>query len=167
MNEYLDMNKIVKLQELKPLARANMLALMVFKERVDLAGNIYIRHLNKVADSFSEDDYKIVALLHDLVEDTSFTFEDLEYLGFSKIIIDALKLLTNDLDNYDSYIERLVSSDNEMAKKVKIVDLLDNMNITRFKKLETKDIARVKNKYLKAYSILINDIERRIENDRY
>ncbi len=118
-----------------------------------------------MADSFSEDDYKIVALLHDLVEDTSFTFEDLEYLGFSKIIIDALKLLTNDLDNYDSYIERLVSSDNEMAKKVKIVDLLDNMNITRFKKLETKDIARVKNKYLKAYSILINDIERRIEND--
>ncbi len=52
-----------------------------------------------------------------------------------------------------------------MAKKVKIVDLLDNMNITRFKKLETKDIARVKNKYLKAYSIIINDIERRIEND--
>lgn len=162
MNEYLDMTKIIKLQELKPLARANMLAIMVFKDKVDKAGNIYLRHLNKVADSFQEENEKIVALLHDLVEDTSFTFEDLKALDFSDSIISSLRLLTNDCENYEGYIERLVVSDDYIAKKVKLVDLLDNMNLNRLNKITKKDIKRVKDKYLFAYTKLIEDLERRI-----
>lgn len=162
MNEYLDMTKIIKLQELKPLARANMLVIMVFKDKVDKAGNIYLRHLNKVADSFQEENEKIVALLHDLVEDTSFTFEDLKALDFSDSIISSLRLLTNDCANYEEYIERLVVSDDYIAKKVKLVDLLDNMNLNRLNKITKKDIKRVKDKYLFAYTKLIEDLERRI-----
>ncbi len=162
MNEYLDMAKIIKLQELEPLARANMLSLIVFKEKTDKAGNIYLRHLNKVADSFEENDAKIIALLHDLVEDTNFTFEDLEELNFSTSIISSLRLLTNDCKNYDSYIERLIKSEDILAKRVKIADLLDNMNINRLQEITKDDINRVKTKYLKAYTMLIEDLEKRI-----
>lgn len=162
MHEYLDMAKIIKLQELEPLARANMLSLIVFKDKVDKAGEIYLRHLNKVAESFKESDDKIVALLHDLVEGTTFTFEELEELNFSSNIITTLKLLTNDCKDYDTYIKRIIKSDNILAKKVKIADLLDNMNINRLNKISKDDINRIKNKYLKAYTSLIEDLEKRI-----
>jgi len=165
MNEYLDMVKVTKLRELEPLARSNLLAIMVFRDKYDLAGQVYLRHLNRVAESFIDEDSKIVALLHDLVEDTSFTFEDLESLAFHSKIICSLRLLTNDLGDYDAYIERLVKSDDLVAKRVKMADLLDNMNLNRFTTLEKKNFERVKNKYMKAYQKILEDLERRICND--
>jgi len=162
MESYLDIAKIIHLQSLNELAKANMLVLIVFKDKVDRAGEPYIRHLNKVSESFKNDEEKCIALLHDLVEDTSFTFEDLEALGFSKAVIDTLKLLTNDLEDYNKYIDRLIKSDNIVAKKVKMADLLDNMNLNRINELNKSDFDRVKNKYIKIYIKLIEDLERRI-----
>lgn len=162
MKEYLDNDKIKYLKKLDDLARANMLILIVFKDKVDKAGEIYIRHLNKVSESMKDDDGKIVALLHDLVEDTSFTFNDLKRLGFSENIINTLKLLTNDLDDYDKYVDRLIKSDNILAKKVKMADLLDNMNLNRFPILNKENFDRVRNKYIKTYIKLIDDLESRI-----
>lgn len=162
MKEYLDNDKIKYLKKLDDLARANMLILIVFKDKVDKAGEIYIRHLNKVSESMKDSDGKIVALLHDLVEDTSFTFNDLKRLGFSENIINTLKLLTNDLDDYDKYVDRLIKSDNILAKKVKMADLLDNMNLNRFSVLNKENFDRVRNKYIKTYIKLIDDLESRI-----
>lgn len=162
MDSYLDMAKIIHLQKLDELAKANMLVLIVFKDVKDKAGEPYIRHLNKVSESFKDDKSKCVAMLHDLVEDTSFTFDDLISLGFSKDVIDTLKLLTNDLKDYDKYIDRLLKSDNILAKKVKMADLLDNMNLNRFDELDKTNFDRVKNKYIKTYIKLIEDLERRI-----
>lgn len=162
MDSYLDMTKVIHLQKLDELGKANMLALIVFKDKVDKAGEPYIRHLNKVSESFKDDKGKIVAMLHNLVEDTSFTFKDLESLGFSRDVIDTLKLLTNDLEDYDKYINRLLKSDNMLAKKVKIADLLDNMNLNRFDSLDKSNFDRIRNKYIKTYIKLIDDIERRI-----
>lgn len=162
MDSYLDIAKIVHLQSLDELGKANMLSLIVFKDKVDKAGEPYIRHLNKVSESFKDDKGKCVALLHGLVEDTSFTFKDLESLGFSKEVIAALKLLTNDLDDYDKYVERLLKSDNILAKKVKMADLLDNMNLNRFSELDKTNFDRIKNEYIKTYIKLIEDLERRI-----
>lgn len=162
MDSYLDVAKIVHLQSLDELGKANMLALIVFKDKVDKAGEPYIRHLNKVSESFKDDKGKCVALLHDLVKDTSFTFKDLATLGFSKEIVDTLKVLTNDLDNYDEYIDRLLKSDNILAKKVKMADLLDNMNLNRFEELDKTNFDRVRNKYIKTYIKLIDDLEKRI-----
>lgn len=162
MKEYLDNDKIKYLKKLDDLARANMLILIVFKDKVDKAGEIYIRHLNKVSESMKDSDGKIVALLHDLVEDTSFTFNDLKRLGFSENIINTLKLLTNDLDDYDKYVDRLIKSDNILAKKVKMADLLDNMNLNRFPVLNKENFDRVRNKYIKTYIKLIDDLESRI-----
>lgn len=122
----------------------------------------YIRHLNKVSESFRDDKGKCVALLHDIVENTSFIFDDLIALGFSKEVIDALRLLTNDLGDYDKYIDRLIKSDNILAKKVKIADLLDNMNLNRFEELDKTNFDRIRNKYVKTYIKLIDDLEGRI-----
>lgn len=162
MDSYLNMAKIVHLQSLDALAKANMLVLIVFKDKKDKAGNPYIRHLNKVSESFRDDKGKCVALLHDIVEDTTFTFVDLIALGFSKDIVDTLQLLTNDLGDYDKYIERLIKSDNILAKKVKMADLLDNMNLNRFEKLDKTNFDMIRNKYIKTYIKLIDDLERRI-----
>lgn len=162
MDSYLDMAKIMHLQKLDELGKANMLALLVFKDKKDKASEPYIRHLNKVSESFKDEKGKVVAMLHDIVEDTSFTFKDLESLGFSKDVIDTLKLLTNDLNDYDKYIDRLLNSDNMLAKKVKMADLLDNMNLNRFESLDKTNFDIIKNKYIKTYIKLIDDIERRI-----
>lgn len=93
----------------------------------------------------------IVALLHDTVEDTSITFEELEK-EFSSEIIEALKLLTHDKSvDYMEYIKTL--KNNPIAKKVKIADIKHNSDKTRLEYLESKHIEK-HNKYKEALIIL-------------
>jgi hypothetical protein len=89
-----------------------------------------------------------------LVEDTNWTFEELEKEGFSKEIIEVLKLITKESDNedYSNFIQRVMT--NKTAISVKLNDLRDNMDITRLKELTNNDLKRL-NKYLKAYRLLI------------
>lgn len=95
----------------------------------------------------------IVALLHDVVEDTDITFEQLER-EFSKEVIEILKLLTHDSKiDYMDYIKEI--KDNAIAKKVKIADIIHNSDEMRLDKITIKDIAR-RNKYKKALEILEN-----------
>ena len=93
---------------------------------------------------------KICGLLHDLIEDTDWTFEKLKEEGFSDDVLAALKCLSkkSEDEDYDAFIERIRV--NPLAVKVKINDLLDNMDITRFRELNEKDLKRL-NKYLSAY----------------
>ena len=76
------------------------LVLKVFDERVDKGGLPYFNHLFKVYGGVSSYDEKIVALLHDIVEDTNITFDDLEKFGYDNNIIDALKVLTKNKGEY-------------------------------------------------------------------
>ncbi len=161
MHDYLDDKKIKELKKMDDLARANMLSLMMFKDKYDKAGDIYIRHLNRVSTFMSDKDGKCAALLHDLIEDTAFTLNDLKKLNFNDVVIDTVRLLTNDLGDYDLFIKRIIASDNILAIKIKIADLLDNMNINRFNNPSLKDFQRIKNKYLKSYKLLIEELERR------
>lgn len=98
---------------------------------------------------------KICGVLHDIVEDTPYTFEDLENDGFSCEVIEVLKCVTktSDDENYDDFIHRIKT--NPIAIKVKLNDLKDNMDITRLSKIQNSDIERL-NKYIKAYRKLIN-----------
>jgi (p)ppGpp synthase/HD superfamily hydrolase len=99
---------------------------------------------------------KIAGALHDVVEDSSWTFEALEAEGFSKEIIDALRCVTktSENENYDAFIDRVRK--NPLAIAVKINDLTDNMDIRRLPYLSDKDVKRLK-KYLKAYKRLIGE----------
>ena len=99
---------------------------------------------------------KIVGVLHDVIEDTDWTFEALEAEGFSQEIIGALRCVTkiSENENYDDFIERVKK--NTLAVAVKINDLTDNMDIRRLPYLSDKDVKRLK-KYLKAYKKLIGE----------
>ena len=124
-----------------------------FKDKLDKGGQPYVLHCLRVAEKQTTLKRKIIGVLHDLVEDTDWDFEDLERKGFGLQIIIPLKLLTHDnvAQTYEEYIEAL--SNNEDARAVKMADLEDNSQITRLKGLTKADFARVE-KYHKAYIYL-------------
>ena len=96
----------------------------------------------------------IIALLHDVVEDTEWTIEDMEKEGFSNNIIDALKLLThNDDIGYLEYVKQIKMSTNQYAKAVKLADLKHNSDLSRLMNVDEKILDRVE-KYGKAILIL-------------
>ena len=120
--------------------------------QVDKAGVDYIKHPKTVASFVETDEEKAVAYLHDVVEDTKLTLLDLEELGFSKTIIEAVDILTKKKEqDYQSYLN-LVKT-NELARVVKLADLRHNSDLTRLSKITTKDIERNK-KYRSAIAFL-------------
>ena len=117
----------------------------------DKFGIPYIFHPMHLAELMDTEEECIVAILHDVVEDTDITFEYLEK-EFSDTIVEAIKLLTRDKSiPYDEYIMKL--KDNEIAKKVKLADLLHNSNVNRLTQITEKDIIR-NHKYKNAIRIL-------------
>lgn len=138
------------------LTRAIEIATEAHKGQFDKSGKDYIGHPLRVMEMGKTEDEKIVGVLHDVVEDSPWTFQELEAEGFSKQITDALRCLTktSENENYDEYIERIKK--NPLAVSVKLNDLTDNMDIRRLPYLSDKDVKRLK-KYLKAYKKLIGE----------
>lgn len=119
-----------------------------FSDKYDKAGKPYKQHIFRVAKRLKKPKVKICALLHDLVEDTNWNINDISKV-FGSEISEIIDLLTHKKDDsYDSYIDQI--SFNETATKVKISDLVDNMDITRLPELKENDIKRL-TKYHKAY----------------
>jgi (p)ppGpp synthase/HD superfamily hydrolase len=135
------------------LERAIEIAAQAHCGQLDKAGNDYIGHPLRVMAMGQTTEEKIVGVLHDMVEDTVWTFEQLEAEGFSADIIEALRCLTKQSasEPYDKFIARI--KHNPLAVAVKLNDLTDNMDIRRLPYLSDKDIKRLK-KYLKAYKQL-------------
>ena len=138
------------------LQRAIEIATEAHKGQFDKSGNDYIGHPLRVMEMGQTEEEKIAGVLHDVVEDSPWTFEALEAEGFSKEIIDALRCVTkiSENENYDAFIDRVRK--NPLAIAVKINDLTDNMDIRRLPYLSDKDVKRLK-KYLKAYKRLIGE----------
>ena len=98
---------------------------------------------------------KIVGVLHDVVEDSDWTLEELVAEGFAPGIIEALRCLTHaEEEPYDRYIARIKG--NPLAVAVKLNDLTDNMDIRRLPYLSDKDVKRLK-RYLRAYKQLTGE----------
>lgn len=138
------------------LQRAIEIATEAHKGQFDKAGKEYIGHPLRVMEMGKSEEEKIIGVLHDVVEDSDWTFEALAAEGFSEEVIAALKCVTKlaENENYDDFIERVKK--NPLAVAVKINDLTDNMDIRRLPYLSDKDIKRLK-KYLKAYKKLIGE----------
>ncbi len=136
--------------------KAMIIAYNAHKNQFDKSGVPYIYHPIHVAEKMKTENECIVALLHDVVEDTETTFEQLENI-FSSGIIDSLKLLTKDntVDYYE-YIMKIKK--NPIAKSVKIEDLKHNLDLTRLDVITEDDIKR-ENRYKKALLILSDDLE--------
>ena len=131
--------------------KAMKIAYKVHDGQVDKAGLPYIFHPIHLAEQMDTEEECIVALLHDVVEDTDVTFEDLEK-EFSQTVIDALKLLTHDKSvDYMEYEKKI--KNNPIARNVKLADLKHNSDMTRLLSVTEKDIERY-NKYQKAIQIL-------------
>ena len=119
----------------------------------DKAGAPYILHCLSVMLKGKTDDEKIAGVLHDIIEDTETTTDDLREKGFPEEIIDAVKCLTKIKGvDYDIYVKGLKK--NALALRVKLNDLEDNMNLLRLEKVTEKDLLRL-NKYLKTYNYLV------------
>jgi len=135
------------------LARAIQIASEAHVNQTDKQGKPYILHplwvMNKVRHLGEE--YMIVGVLHDLVEDTDWTIEKLREEGFHENILLALTLLDMRAGSYEGNIELIAT--NEYATQVKLRDLEHNSKITRLKDVREKDFERIK-KYNKAYNYL-------------
>lgn len=131
--------------------KAMNIAYNAHMNQFDKSGVPYIYHPIHLAEQMETETECIVALLHDVVEDTDMTFEDLEK-EFPNEIINALRLLTHNKEtDYMEYIEKL--KENSIARKVKIADIMYNSDETRLDEITIKDIERI-NKYKKALEIL-------------
>ena len=131
------------------------IAFEAHKEQTDKTGIPYIYHPIHLAEQMSDEVTTCVALLHDVIEDTDMTFEQLESEGFSSPIIDALRLMTHD-DHvpYMDYVAEIKK--NSIATTVKLADLKHNSDLTRLDYVDEKAIARVE-KYKKAIALLTNN----------
>ena len=135
------------------LERAIEIAVEAHKGQVDKGGSPYILHPLRVMMSVNGGSEKIVAVLHDVVEDSNWTFEALLAKGFSIEVIEALKSVTKESEDedYDLFIQRAMQ--NPIGRKVKIADLRDNLDVTRISDITDTDVKRI-NKYKKALKIL-------------
>lgn len=131
---------------------AKRICKMAHEGQFDKGGNAYYLHPFAVADMCKTENEKIVAYLHDVLEDTEITADDLAAAGFSREVIDALIILTHDpREPYFDYIKRI--RENHLARAVKINDLTHNSDLSRLKEITAKDLARIK-KYEHSMQIL-------------
>ncbi len=102
--------------------------------QVDKAGEPYILHPIRVMLRVKELTTRQVALLHDVVEDTEVTLNDLRQFGYTDEVIEAVELLTHGpQDDYETYIEQIAR--NPIAREVKLADLADNLDVTRLSRI--------------------------------
>lgn len=131
------------------LERAIEIAAAAHAGQTDKAGAPYISHPLRVALGFiraGDEERAIIAVLHDVIEDSDLTAGDLRREGFSQAIVDAVEALTRpDGEPYRDFILRAAA--NELARPVKIADLKDNLNRTRLAMLPADKREKLLAKY--------------------
>lgn len=132
--------------------KAMKLCYEAHKDQVDKSGLPYVFHPAHVAEQMTDEATTIVALLHDVVEDTDYTLEDLAAEGFGKEILEAVALMTHEDDvPYLDYVEKL--KDNPIARAVKLADLAHNSDLSRIGEVDEETRQRLE-KYKKAIALL-------------
>ena len=122
------------------------------KEQLDKSGMPYVFHPFHLAEQMQSEETTIAALLHDVVEDTEYTLQDLAAMGFDPVVIDALALLTHDdATPYMDYVRAI--KENPIAKAVKIADLKHNSDLSRLDAVDEKALQRAE-KYRQALALL-------------
>lgn len=134
------------------LNRALKVARQYHAGQVDKAGMDYINHLIAVANLVHTENEKIVALLHDIIEDTDMTIDTLKCYGFSADIVRSIKTLTKDNEcDYFKYLKNVKKD--KLARIVKLADLKHNSDLTRLDNITDEDLRRAE-KYRKAIEYL-------------
>ena len=124
------------------LEKAIAVALKAHEGQKDKGDMPYILHPLRVMLKMEKETEMIAAVLHDILEDTDWTAEDLIKEGIAGKALEAIEAVTKkDKEPYDEYIERIKQS--PIARKIKLADLEDNMDITRLPELSLEDIDRL------------------------
>ena len=135
--------------------KALLIAKRAHAGQKDKAGQDYITHPIRVAERCDDPRAKIVALLHDTIEDSDVTANYLRKEGFREEIVEAVLAVTRrEGEDYDDYVRR--AAQNELSRMVKRADLEDNMDIRRLPELTDRDVERLR-KYLRAWQYLSSE----------
>jgi len=134
--------------------KALKLCFEAHKHQTDKSGMPYVFHPFHLAEQMTDEYTTVVALLHDVVEDTSYTFGDLKSMGYPKEVLDALRLLTHDpAVSYMDYVAKI--KENPIARAVKLADLRHNSDPSRVEQPDQRMKERWK-KYREAIAFLEN-----------
>lgn len=115
--------------------KAMKLCFEAHRDQLDKSGIPYVFHPFHVAEQMPDEDTTVAALLHDVLEDTSYTLRDLRAMGFSEDVLEALKLLNHDKSvPYLEYVAGL--RENGIARTVKLADLRHNSDPTRLGEID-------------------------------
>lgn len=132
--------------------KAMRLAFEAHAGQLDKCGVPYVSHPLHLAEQMPDEDCTVAALLHDVVEDTDYTMEDLRRMGFPPRALEAVALLTHDAaEPYLDYVARV--KQNPVARTVKLADLRHNSDLSRLDAVTEEDLARVE-KYAAAIQLL-------------
>jgi (p)ppGpp synthase/HD superfamily hydrolase len=139
-----------------PLTKKAMIfAYQAHQGQTDKSGLPYIYHPMHIAEQMEDESTTVCALLHDVVEDTHYTLEDLIKQGYPSEIIEALSLLTHNKDiSYMDYVRKIKS--NKIASTVKLADLQHNSDLSRLEVIDDDALKRIE-KYRKAMQILLGE----------
>lgn len=135
--------------------KALKLCFEAHKEQLDQSGMPYVFHPFHVAEEMRDEETTVVALLHDVIEDTNYTLDDLRNLGFSNTVIEAVEAMTHLPEvSYEDYLRRIKR--NPIAKTVKLADIRHNSDLTRLDVIDEK-ADYWKKKYQFAYQVLCEE----------
>lgn len=127
-------------------------ALKAYSGKVDKGGKPYILHPLRLMSRLDDPISQLVALLHDVIEDSPITGDDLRAAGFPESVVGTVEVLTRRSgETYEDFIDRIRT--NPLARKVKLLDIEDNLNLLRLSAVTDKDLKRVA-KYHRAWKRL-------------
>ena len=137
---------------MKLIEKSLHIALQAYAGKTDKAGREYIHHPLRVMAKMKTDLEMSVALLHDVIEDSDLTAEQLLAEGIPAEVIEAIQCLSrNENEDYQDFVGR--TKKNELAAKIKIADIEDNIDVLRLASLNETDLTRIK-KYHSAWQFL-------------
>ena len=132
--------------------KALKLCFQAHRDQVDKSGMPYVFHPFHLAEQMTDEATTVTALLHDVVEDTDFTLNDLRAMGFPAAAVDAVAMMTHDPKvPYLEYVAKIRT--NPVARAVKLADLRHNSDLSRLDTVDEKALERVE-KYKKAIRLL-------------
>lgn len=128
------------------------IAIEAYTGKIDKGGQPYILHPLRLMARMSNDDARVVAILHDVIEDSTITADDLLQRGIPEHLVITIQCLSRKIgESYEAFIERIAL--NPLARLVKMADIEDNLDVLRLVKLSPSDLERVK-KYHAAWYYL-------------
>lgn len=161
LKNYFDENKYQAIKDSDNLLfKALEIATTLFENDVDKGGLPYMLHLAYVYKHVSTYEEKVIALLHDTIEDKDVSSIDLLEIGFPKKIVDDVLVLTRvKPTSYEDYIATILNNASREALNVKAADLENNIDLTRIKKTTVKDYQRVEKRYIPTREKILNRLK--------